>query len=143
MTDHAGELDLFGNPIAKLTKSTRDTTKLINDMDLAESVLSLAINVGYRLIGTQEKVYRRVEGRDEEIESVPRYEADMVHNLIEQKYLTIGGHHHCRWRGFEGSGRSVLVPKTTKHYLSRLRAYKRPTTWGPPRHNHYGTYKTS
>lgn len=135
-------IDLFGNEIPGPAQSTQDT-KVMNDMDLVESVLSLAINVGYRLVGAQEKVYRRVEGRDEEIETVPGYEADMVHNLIDQKYLTVGGHHHCRWRGFEGSGRSVLIPKKTRHWLIRLKSYKRPSAWGPPRHDQYGTYKTS
>lgn len=127
------DLDLFGDEVPDAQQSTSDRPP-INDMDLVEAVLSVATSVGYRLIGAGEKVYRRSETRKDGIEPVPAYEADAVHQLIDAKYLEIGGHHLCVYRQFEGYGRSVLVPKRTKHALSRWRAYKRPSTWGPHRY---------
>lgn len=124
--------DLFGQEVPE-QPARQPNRPVINDMDLMEAVLAKAIQTGYRLVGTQERVYR-CTGRPGEIEPVPRPEEDAVHQLINQKYLEIGGTHFCTWRQYEGPARSVLVPKRTKQLAARWRARQRPTTWGPRRH---------
>jgi hypothetical protein len=131
------DVDLFGNPVDEPSQPVPDRPP-INDMDLVESVLAAAVAPGYRLVGTQEKVYRRSETRTDEIEPVPSYEDTAVHQLIDARWLEVGGNHRCTYRQFEGHGRSVLVPRRTKEAMSRWRAYKRPSHWGPVRHTQAG-----
>ena len=88
----------------------------------------------YRLVGPREKVYRCSEVHKGHIEPVPAYEDVAVHQLIDAKWLHVGGNHPCKYHGREGYGRSILVPRRTKEAMARWRAYKRPTTWGPVRH---------
>ena len=128
MIDQTGDVDLFGNLVPAPQPSAADRPP-INDMDLVETVLAAAVAPGYRLVGAREKVYRCSETRKDAIEPVPSYEDTAVHQLIDARWLEVGGNHRCCYRQFEGHGRSVLVPRRTKEAMARWRAYKRPTNW--------------
>lgn len=127
------DVDLFGNEVPTPAPTAPDRPP-INDMDLVEAVLAVANSTGYRLVGAREKVYRCSEVHKGHIEPVPAYEDVAVHQLIDAKWLQVGGSHPCTYRQYEGYGRSVLVPRRSKEAMARWRAYKRPTTWGPVRH---------
>src|SRR4051794_12155110 len=103
-----------------------------NDMDLIETVIGLAIDPGYVLPGAEQQVYRRITKRDADVEAVPSYEADAVHQLITSGHLNIGGTHQF-WRGgWDSTGQSVLVPPRTRRQASRWAALARPGGWAPP-----------
>jgi hypothetical protein len=126
--------DLFGNPIAKSDKAGH--RRVVNDMGLVEKVLSVAESEGYVLIGVTEKVYRKVANKN--VEPAPAYEAEMVHQLLDAKWLTKGGSHTYQCGGHQGPGKSVLVPGTTKqkahlwHDLAPLPGTRREHTSANP-----------
>ncbi len=97
-----------------------------NDRELAESVLRTALGDGYAVIGHPQRVYRCV-GRGE-IEAVPRYESDMVSELMERGLLKVGGWHDYTCGSASGRGRSVLVPQFSRNLLSRWSSLKRLPT---------------
>ena len=111
-----GETDLFGNPVAPLAprKEPRPET---NDMDLVERVLREASQVGFVVIGIREDIYRRVV--DDQVERVSEPVDAAVHQLIDARWLEIGGTHHVRYDRYQGPARSVLVPTR-----SRRKAYR-------------------
>jgi len=100
---------LFGGqqpiPTPRQPAETRPAT---NDMDLIETVIRLAREPGYVLIGATDRVYRRRVGSNEEVERVPGYEADAVHQLLARGLLSTGGAHQVRYSRHEGSATSVL-----------------------------------
>jgi hypothetical protein len=102
--------DLFGNPLDP-PKGPRGRG-VTNDMDLVERVLGVAVAEGYVLVGVAEKVFRL--GANQEITPAPGYEADVVHQLLDSKWLTKGGNHSYICGGYTGPGNSVLVPRATK-----------------------------
>ena len=93
-----------------------------SDRDLAVSVLRTALGDGYAVIGHPMRVYR-CAGRDE-IEAVPRYESDMVSQLLDQDVLRVGGWHDYTCGGSAGRGRSVLVPRATRTLMNRWASLK-------------------
>jgi hypothetical protein len=105
---------------------------LTNDMDLIETVIRMAGDPGYVLIGAAERVYRRRPGCGEEVEKVPGYEADAVHQLLDQKALTTGGAHQVRYGRHEGRATSVLLSRATARRAQRWANYQRPACWGTP-----------
>jgi hypothetical protein len=102
--------DLFGNPLA--AADWAGSRRVVNDMDLVEKVLAVAESDGYVLVGVAEKVYRESAGKN--ITPAPSYEANMVHQLLDTKWLTKGGSHTYHCGGHEGPGNAVLVPRATK-----------------------------
>jgi hypothetical protein len=124
------EVDLFGNPIPDTVAPKVKQRPKTNDMDLVEQVLRIACNEGYALIGPQERVYR-VGPRDAhgalEVTGVPPAESDAVHQLLDNKDLSVGGQHLYRYRNArEGYGRSVLVPHKTRGMSARWTHLSRP-----------------
>ncbi|OZM73571.1 hypothetical protein CFN78_08540 [Amycolatopsis antarctica] len=118
----SGQEDLFGNSIDITADTTESTVKTTNDMGLIEHVIGIASASGYVLVGTGEKVFRKIS--NDQIEGTPAYEADAVHQLITRKWLKVGGTHVYRCGGREGPARSVLVPRSTKEKAHRWRALK-------------------
>jgi 5-formaminoimidazole-4-carboxamide-1-beta-D-ribofuranosyl 5'-monophosphate synthetase len=104
------------------------------DMDLVVSVIKAAKSPGYVVIGSSERVYRCTCEGVREVERVPDYEDGAVHQLIEQKLLTIGGGHTVSYQGQEGRANSVLVPKRTLMQMYRWESYVRPSSLGPKRY---------
>jgi hypothetical protein len=126
----AEQFDMFTGEAVETGSALAPSTRDINDMDAIQDVLDRAVRVGYMLVGANEQVYRKVQGSQiNEIERVSINEAELVHQLIRQKYLTVGGNHHCVHGRSSGPANSVLVPRDTRHRLSRWHALKRPTTW--------------
>ena len=126
-TDHVVGVDLFGEPVkapAAVVASRQSWG--VNDRDLAESVLRTALGNGYAVIGQPMRVYR-CAGRGE-IEAVPRYESDMVSDLIDRELLRVGGWHDYTCGRSAGRGRSVLVPRGTRTLLTRWATLKRLST---------------
>ncbi len=103
-----------------------------NDMDLIETVIRLAREPGYVLIGATDRVYRRRVGSKEEVERVPGYEADAVHQLLARGLLSTGGAHQVRYSRREGRATSVLIPRATAKTAARWSSYHRPESWGSP-----------
>ncbi|MGH3926365.1 MAG: hypothetical protein ACRDTT_26455 [Pseudonocardiaceae bacterium] len=132
-----GQMDLFAGDTdipqqRPALKPVRGTT---NDMDLIESVLRTAIDPGYVVIGAAESVHLYCGGPDREVERAPSYESDAVHQLVDQKLLTIGGvPARVTREGEETRANSVLVSRKARGMASRWRSYKRPESWGAKRH---------
>ncbi len=118
-----GETDLFGNPVAPLPKR-EEPRPPINDMDLIEKVLRSASRIGFVLVGIREEVYKRLS--NDEVEKVPEHIDVAVHQLIEARWLEIGGTHHVRYGRYQGSARSVLVPRRSKQAAYRWEALANP-----------------
>lgn len=113
--------------------------EVVNDMDLIETVLKLAKEPGYVLIGDSPEasgeggVWRRRTRSGPEVDEAARHEGVAVRQLLRQGLLTRGGFHVvCRGR-HETQARSVLVPDSTQRLSRRLGAYQRPAVWGPAR----------
>ncbi|WAL66624.1 hypothetical protein ORV05_02060 [Amycolatopsis cynarae] len=105
--------DLFGNPLATAVANSRSIGRRpVNDMDSVERVLGVAEKEGYVLVGVAERVFHKV-GRSE-ITPASGHEAEVVHQLLDAKWLTKGGTHTYNCGGYEGLGNSVLVPKKTR-----------------------------
>lgn len=118
-----GETDLFGNPVAPLPKREAPRPP-INDMDLIETVLQTASRIGFVLVGLREDVYKRLSS--DEVEKVPEDMDVAVHQLIDAKWLEIGGTHHVRYGRYQGPARSVLVPRRSKQAAYRWEALAHP-----------------
>lgn len=117
------ETDLFGNPVAPLKPREAPRSK-VNDMELIEHVLQEASLAGYVLIGIREDVYRRTVG--DEVEKVPEAVDFAVHQLIDAKWLEVGGAHQVRYDRYTGPARSVLVPRTSRQKAARWRSLADP-----------------
>ena len=125
-TEGAVGVDLFGDPVKEAgAERTARKASGSNDRELAESVLRSALGEGYALIGHPMRVYRCV-GRGE-IETVPRYESEMVSDLIDRDVLKVGGWHDYTCGSSAGRGRSVLVPGASRNLLNRWAALKAPS----------------
>ncbi len=111
-------------------RQPRKARAVTNDMDLIESVIRLAREPGYVLVGASERVYRRQVGGGDEVERVPGYEADAVHQLLTHKWLTTGGGHQVRYGRYESRATSVLVTRATARRAARWASYHRPESWG-------------
>jgi hypothetical protein len=127
------DVDLFGNPVQPAVEPAVKQRPKTNDVGLVEQVLRVACNEGYALLGPQERVYR-VGPKDahgaSEVSGVSPAEADAVHQLIDNKDLSVGGQHQYRYRNArEGYGRSVLVPNKTRGMSARWTHLSRPTNW--------------
>jgi hypothetical protein len=126
------DTDLFGNPVSAPT-DTRPDRPPVNDMAMVETVLRTAIQDGYALIGRRERVWlahSNGHGRLD-IEPVTDEINTTVHQLIDAKWLTVGGFHQY-YRGARlGPGRSVLVPRDTRQRVARWRNLHRPANWKP------------
>jgi len=116
-------IDLFGEPVEQPNgEGARKRAREVNDKDLIASVLRTALGEGYAVIGHPMRVYR-CAGRGE-IEAVPRYESDMVSQLLDQDLLRVGGWHDYTCGSSAGRGRSVLVPRATRTLLNRWAVLK-------------------
>ncbi|MDQ2709319.1 MAG: hypothetical protein M3Z25_17560 [Actinomycetota bacterium] len=123
---------LFGGQQPIPTPRSAKTQPVTNDMDLIETVIRLAREPGYVLIGATDRVYRRRTGSHDEVQPVPGYEADAVHQLLAEKLLTTGGTHQVRYSRHEGRATSVLVTRATARRAARWSSYHRPESWGNP-----------
>ncbi len=94
-----GETDLLGNPVASPAPRS-EPRPTVNDMELIERVLREAASVGFVLVGIRELVCRRVT--DDLVESVSPDVDHAVHQLIESKWLEVGGTHHVRYDRYTG-----------------------------------------
>jgi len=116
-------VDLFGEPVETPNgKGARQRAHDVNDKDLAVSVLRTALGDGYSVIGHPMRVYRCAARG--EIDAVPRYESDMVSQLLDQEALRIGGWHDYTCGSSAGRGRAVLVPRATRTLLNRWASLK-------------------
>ena len=89
-------------------------------MDLIEDVLRMASHSGFVLVSIREDVYRRTTG--DEVEKVPANVDHAVHQLIEAKWLEVGGTHQVRYDRYQGPARSVLVPRKSRQTAYRWSA---------------------
>ena len=106
---------------------------MTNDMDLVETVIRLATEPGYVLIGTGERVWRCRLGQDRELDRVPDYEDAAVHQLLTGRLLTRGRTVTASYQRYEGRAVAVTVPASTRHTASRWRTYfPHPSTGGNP-----------
>jgi len=122
------QLDLFGGPAVSVPQQ-RVSRVESNDVDLMHTVAGNAVRCGYLLVGNSERVYTRVEGRDGEVQRVPRYEEDAVHQLLRRRWLTVGSQHSVTCGAASLSGAAVLVPKETRSRVERWARLQRPSSW--------------
>ena len=116
-------VDLFGEPVEQLNGGlARRRARDLHDKDLAVSVLRTALGEGYAVIGHPMRVCRCAARG--EIDAVPRYESDMVSQLLDQEALRIGGWHDYTCGSSAGRGRAVLVPRATRTLLNRWASLK-------------------
>ncbi|SDY71944.1 hypothetical protein SAMN05216215_103365 [Saccharopolyspora shandongensis] len=121
------ETDLFGNPIAPL-KPREAPRPPVNDMELVERILREASSVGFVVVGVREDVYRRVT--DDLVEKASSDVDAAVHQLIDAKWLEVGGTHTVRYDRYSGPARSVLVPRKSKQTAYRWQSLSKPEAWG-------------
>jgi hypothetical protein len=126
MTDDAWQLGLFGpaTPIPGQRPSPAES----NDVDLMHTVAANAVRCGYLLVGTSERVYARVNDRNGEVQRVPRYEEDAVHQLLRRGWLTTGAQHAVTCGAASLTGTAVLVPKETRVRVARWTHLRRPSS---------------
>jgi hypothetical protein len=119
-----GQMDMFGGPDAPVQGPVIETSAT-NDLDLIESVIRVARETGYVVMGPGEQVYHRDfdGGLLDGIELAPGYEAEAVHQLIRRGLLTIGGGHTVSHEGHSCRADAVLVPRKTRDMAGRWRAY--------------------
>ena len=125
------QFDLFGGPAVPVSQpevSRRES----NDVDLMHTVAANAVRCGYLLVGNAERVYARVIGHDGEVQRVPRYEEEAVHQLLRRRWLTTGSHHAVTCGAASLTGAAVLVPKDTRSRLARWDRLQRPPSWPRP-----------
>ena len=107
-----------------------------NDVDLMHTIAANAVRCGYLLVGHAERVYSRADGRDGEVQRVPRYEEEAVHQLLRRRWLTTGADHHVTCGAAALTRTAVLVPKYTRTRITRWEQLQRPPSWpnpaGPP-----------
>lgn len=125
-----GQTDLFGNPVVSLPEQ-RQRRSESNDVDLMHTVAANAVRCGYLLVGTSERVYARVTDRDGEVQRVPRYEEEAVHQLLRRRWLTTGSHHPVTCGAANLTGAAELVPKETRSRVERWNRLQRPPSWPP------------
>ncbi|MER7012053.1 hypothetical protein ABT324_11575 [Saccharopolyspora sp. NPDC000359] len=115
---------MFGNPVVPL-KARRSPRAVVNDMAVIEQVLRLATSPGFVLVGRfREEVYQRTTG--DEVEKVTAEVDAAVHQLIESRWLEVGGTHQVRYGRYEGPARSVLVPCRSRKASYRWSALTNP-----------------
>lgn len=132
MTTHPdhdpGQLGLFGGAVTSLPEQRRRRAES-NDVDLMHTVAANAVRCGYLLVGAAERVYARVTDRGGDVARVPRYEEDAVHQLLRQRWLTLGAAHHVTCGAAALTGTAVLVPKDTRVRIERWQHLQRPPSW--------------
>lgn len=126
MTDQLG---LFGGPTVSVPQQRVSRTES-NDVDLMHTVAGNAVRCGYLLVGNAERVYTRVDGKDGEVQRIPRYEEEAVHQLLRRRWLTTGSQHAVTCGAASLSGSAVLVPKETRSRVERWTRLQRPAS-GP------------
>jgi len=125
------QLDLFGGPTVPVPQQ-RVSRVESNDVDLMHTVAANAVRCGYVLAGNSERVYARIVGRDGEVQRVPRYEEEAVHQLLRRRWLTTGSHHAVTCGAASLTGAAVLVPKDTRSRVERWERLQRPPSWPRP-----------
>jgi hypothetical protein len=85
-------------------------------------VIATAQDPGYVVIGTTERVYLRDPARKHRVDPVPRYEADIIAQLLDDGHLKLGGIHLVTDGRREGPARSVLVATATRAMAARWAA---------------------
>jgi len=102
-----------------------------NDLDLFAAIVRTATDPGYVLIGPTDKPFVREPGSKRDVTAVPRYEADVIAQMLDAGHLKIGGRHHVAYGRSEGPAHSVLVPAATRSMVRRweaLHALPKPRT---------------
>jgi hypothetical protein len=115
--------DLFGAPVDTGTIEAGKLRSLTNDMDAVITVLTRASGENKYLISQRGvRLFRRVDR--ERMRPVPRWEADLVTQLIDSGHLRLGGSHVLRCGAVRSPVASVLASKATRDQLARWRAMK-------------------
>lgn len=127
--DHSsGQIDLFGDtdsapapaPVSRIES---------NNVELMHTIAANAARCGYLLVGPAERVYARVEGHDDRVTRVPRYEEEAVHQLLRRRWLTLGAGHAVTCGAASLHGTAVLVPRDTRTRVERWEHLQRPPSW--------------
>jgi hypothetical protein len=119
MTDR----DLFGTPVDTDAAEANKPRALTNDLDAVIAVLTRASGQNKYLISQRGgRVFRRVDR--ETMRPVPRWEADLVAQLIDSGHLHLGGSQVLRCGAVRSPVASVLASKATRDQLARWRAMK-------------------
>jgi len=93
-----------------------------NDLDLFAAIVRTATDPGYVLIGPTDKPFVHEPGSKRDVTAVPRYEADVIAQMLDAGHLKIGGRHHVAYGRSEGPAHSVLVPAATRSMVRRWEA---------------------
>lgn len=89
------------------------------DKDLIASVIRLARDPGYLLVGPAEHVMRRDDHHRDGATAVPTYEADTVAHLLDSGHLTLGATHPGTIHGHTRTACTVLVADRARRLLDR------------------------
>jgi hypothetical protein len=110
--------DLFGNEVDDST-AERQPRSAPNDMRVVLRVIELAVSENGYLV-SRSRVLRRVD--KDTAQTVARWESVAVLHLIDTGHFKVGGTHQVRCGAVRQAASAVLVPKSTRAMLSRLRA---------------------
>ncbi|MGH3829475.1 MAG: hypothetical protein ACRDRS_03330 [Pseudonocardiaceae bacterium] len=116
--------DLFGQPHPEPPPTPNGVPdRVTNDIEDVVTVLRLAQNEEYVALGAREYLWRCLTGW--EIEPVAHHQADIVRQLLDAGWLTMGrATHTYKHQGVEVTGRVVLVLTCAQRWLSRWDSHK-------------------
>lgn len=125
-----GQIGLFGDADSAPAPAVVSRIES-NNVELMHTIAANAVRAGYLLVGTSQRVYARVEGHDDRVTRVPRYEEDAVHQLLRRRWLTLGAGHRVTCGAAALHGTAVLVPRDTRTRVERWEHLQRPPSWPP------------
>lgn len=119
------DVDLFGNEVETRDAGTDTAERVpINDMELMQTVLQTAIRSGFVL--TSGGAVRRCED-DAHAAAVPNDVDRAVHQLIDTRWLEVGGVKGVQDGRHRTTARSVLVPRSSRQRLAKWQALDTPS----------------
>lgn len=128
MTTPPPQEDLFGNPVHPTTNKAPDpspATRLVNDTDVTQTVLAdIASEKTTPLHIDDHGQVRRCTQRT--TKPVSDTVSTVVRQLLAAHLVT------TRHRSCPGHGAEITTTRAGRNAVSRWRAYRRPSTWGPP-----------
>jgi hypothetical protein len=124
-TDTPAQGGLWGPPQSLAEAAPIRPYVTTNDVELVAWVVRSALEPGYVVVGAAQRVLLRDRSRTGCAESVPRFEADAVAQLLDRGLFRLGDTELVHDGQRDRPARSVLVTAATRALLARWAA-RRP-----------------
>ena len=110
---------LWGPPQPLAETATTRPYLTTNDVELVAWVVRSALEPGYVVVGTAQRVLLRDRSRTGSAEQVPRFEADTVAQLLDRSLFHLGDTELIHDSQRDRPARAVIVPITTRTIADR------------------------